>query len=125
MKIKRKKFYIVAGIAVLCAALIYWLLTIFLRVYVMKSPVMEPLVPTGSIVIMKRIHNIDELKRGDIVHWNFPSYTSIPSNTSTLGIVVGFPNEHLELKHGDIWINDQIAHMFIRNQNQMCWKDIK
>ena len=44
----------------------------------MKSPVMEPLVPTGSIVIMKRIHNIDELKRGDIVHWNFPSYTSIP-----------------------------------------------
>lgn len=97
MKIKRKKFYIVAGIAVLCAALIYWLLTIFLRVYVMKSPVMEPLVPTGSIVIMKRIHNIDELKRGDIVHWNFPSYTSIPSNTSTLGIVVGFPNEHLEL----------------------------
>lgn len=50
---------------------------------------MEPLVPTGSIVIMKRIHNIDELKRGDIVHWNFPSYTSIPSNTSTLGIVVG------------------------------------
>ena len=43
--------------------------------------------------------------------WNFPSYTSIPSNTSTLGIVVGFPNEHLELKHGDIWINDQIAHI--------------
>lgn len=41
----------------------------------------------------------------------FPSYTSIPSNTSTLGIVVGFPNEHLELKHGDIWINDQIAHI--------------
>ena len=77
----------------------------------MKSPVMEPLVPTGSIVIMKRIHNIDELKRGDIVHWNFPSYTSIPSNTSTLGIVVGFPNEHLELKHSDIWINDQIAHI--------------
>ena len=111
MKIKRKKFYIVAGIAVLCAALIYWLLPIFLRVYVMKSTVMEPLVPTGAIVIMKRIHNIDELKRGDIVHWNFPSYTSIPSNTSTLGIVVGFPNEHLELKHGDIWINDQIAHI--------------
>ena len=54
------------------------------------------------IFIMKRIHNIDELKRGDIVHWNFPSYTYIPSNTSTLGLVVGFHNEHLELKHGDI-----------------------
>ena len=63
----------------------------------------------------EHVSALDDKERSGSGFWlsliHISSYTSIPSNTSTLGIVVGFPNEHLELKHGDIWINDQIAHI--------------
>lgn len=72
---------------------------------------MEPLIPRESIIMMKNIHHINDLKRGDIVYWNLPHHQDVPKKTNTIGIIVGLPYEHIELKNGKVWINDHQLHI--------------
>lgn len=99
---KKKSFFLDWIIPILIALVLAFLIRQFL-LFKIKVPTgsMMPTVEIGDQLFVTRVHNPNNIKRGDIVVFN-----SEELNEPLLKRVIGMPGEHVEIKSdGSVYIN--------------------
>lgn len=101
---KKKSFFLDWIIPILAALVLAFLIHKFL-LFKIKVPTgsMMPTVEIGDQLFVTRIHNPNNIKRGDIVVFN-----SEELKEPLLKRVIGLPGEHVEIKSdGSVYINGE------------------
>jgi len=70
--------------------------------FVVNQRTMEPNICKGDKLVISRIKNESQIKRGDVVFFRDNHYS-----TCHIKRVLGIPGERVEIKKGQIFINDQ------------------
>lgn len=74
----------------------------------------ESMVPTLNVndqLFASRVYNVDNLKRGDIVIFNFT-----PEDKLYIKRLIGLPGDEVEVKAGKVWINgEEIQEDYVKN----------
>ena len=72
------------------------------------------MVPTLNVddqLFASRVYNVDNLKRGDIVIFNF-----IPRDELFIKRLIGLPGDTVEIKSGKVWINgEELQEDYVKN----------
>ena len=88
------------GIAIVIALLIKNFLIFQVTV---PSSSMSPTIEEQDKFMIKKIYNLDNLKRGDIV-----VFESDELNDTLIKRLIGLPNDHIEIKDGVVSINGEV-----------------
>lgn len=101
-------------VPIISAALIYLLLNKFVFFNVQ--------VPTGSMIptinidnraVVTRIHNIDNLKRGDVI-----VFYSDELQERLVKRLIGLPGDKIEIKNGAVFVNgEQLQEDYVKNKD--------
>ena len=90
---------------VLALILAFALRTFVVQAFYIPSGSMEnTLLPGDMILVNKFIYYFTDIKRGDIIVFKYPNDPS----KDYIKRVVGLPGDSLELKNGDVYVNDKL-----------------
>lgn len=89
---------------ILALILAFALRTFVIQAFYIPSGSMEnTLLPGDMILVNKFIYYFTDIKRGDIIVFKYPNDPS----KDYIKRVVGLPGDNLEIKNGDVYINDK------------------
>lgn len=90
---------------ILALILAFALRTFVIQAFYIPSGSMEnTLLPGDMILVNKFIYYFTDIKRGDIIVFKYPNDPS----KDYIKRVVGLPGDSLEIKNGDVYINDKL-----------------
>ncbi len=90
---------------ILALVLAFALRTFVIQAFYIPSGSMEnTLLPGDMILVNKFIYYFTDIKRGDIIVFKYPNDPS----KDYIKRVVGLPGDTLEIKNGDVYVNDKI-----------------
>lgn len=105
------------------AILIIVLVNFFIvTVHIVQGPSMEPNFSTGEIILTNKLsYLISQPQRGDAVIIKFPGD---PQKTKYIKRIIGLPGEKLEIKNGNIYINNSLLVESYIADNIKTWPDM-
>ncbi len=97
-----------------------WIISLVFSNYsceVVKTSQMEPQLKTEAIKIIKKVYNLREIERGDIVAYYRYDYDI--STNIRWGRVIAIENDRLTIKDNKIYINgNQIAESYLSEESK-------
>lgn len=112
---KKNNFFKDWVLPVVCALFIVFLLKrfVFFNVYVPTGS-MIPTINKNDKVIVTRIHNFNNLKRGDII-----VFFSDELNETLVKRLIGLPGDKIEIKNGVVYVNgEKQQEDYVKNKDQ-------
>lgn len=105
-------------------AILEWIVTIVIALIVaflinkfvifkvrIPSESMVPTLNVGDQLFVSRIHNVQSLKRGDIVVFNFK-----PKDEVFIKRLIGLPGDNITIKAGVVYVNgDKLEEDYVKN----------
>ena len=84
---------------------------VFFKVKI-PSTSMVPTLNEGDQLIATRVYNLDNLKRGDIIVFNFT-----PEDKIYIKRLIGLPGDHIEIKNNvDVYVNgEKLEDSYVKN----------
>lgn len=84
---------------------------VFFKVKI-PSTSMVPTLNVGDQLIATRVYNLDNLKRGDIIVFNFT-----PEDKLYIKRLIGLPGDHIEIKNNvDVYVNgEKLEDSYVKN----------
>lgn len=112
--IKKNNFFKEWVIPILSALVIVFLLRqfVFFNVYV-PSGSMIPTININDKVLVTRIHNFNNLKRGDVI-----VFYSDELGETLVKRLIGLPGDKIEIKNGAVFVNgEKVEENYVKNKD--------
>lgn len=102
------EWIVTIAIALIIAFLINKFVVFKVRI---PSESMVPTLNVGDQLFVSRIHNVQSLKRGDIVVFNFK-----PKDEVFIKRLIGLPGDNITIKAGTVYVNgDKLEEDYVKN----------
>lgn len=114
-EIKKNNFFKEWVIPILSALVIVFLLRqfVFFNVYVPTGS-MIPTINLNDKILVTRIHNYNNLKRGDII-----VFYSDELGETLVKRLIGLPGDKIEIKNGKVSVNgEELSEDYVKNKDQ-------
>lgn len=109
-KIKKMIFDWVIPIAVACAIALLVNKFVVFKAQI-PSASMVPTLNVGDQLFASRVYNLEKLKRGDIIVFNFE-----PKNELFIKRLIGLPGDTVTIKEGKVWVNgEELQEDYVKN----------